>query len=328
MIRRLAAFVPLLLLAWLALLQGQTPAPLKSGSTVIRGGWLFDAVQDRAVRNTGIVVGDGTVLEVGADLGARDLSAARVVELRNDDYVLPGLFDLHAHYAVNLFGAGRVDEYTVNPVLFLANGVTSTFPAGEVDPEGMKAARERIDAGEQVGPRIYNSGPYFGTARPQWDTAAETPHRIREEVDAWAAKGVRGFKAKGIRPAPLQALIERAHQHGLTVTAHLDSGFHDSVNPRDAILMGIDRIEHFTGGDAITPDGPAYASLEDLDVDRPEVSAEIALFLKHHVFYDATITAYGYFGEKIRPSTRTGSTSATSSRPTRARWSSRGCPGR
>ena len=109
---------------------------------------------------------------------------------------------------------------------------------------------------------------------------------------------MRGFKAKGIQPAQLQALIERAHQHGLTVTAHLDSGFRNSVNPRDAILMGIDRIEHFTGGDAIAGDKPAYASLENLDVDSPAVAAEIALFLKHHVFYDATITAYGYFGEK------------------------------
>jgi imidazolonepropionase-like amidohydrolase len=281
-----------------ALLHAQAPAPLRAGDIVIRGGWLFDAVGDQAIRNTGIIVRGGTLFEVGADLAGRDLSAARIVALGADEYILPGLFDLHAHYAVDLYGAGRVDEYTVNPVLFLANGVTSTFPAGEVDPEGMKAARERIDAGAQIGPRIYNSGPYFGTARPGWNAEAETPDRIRAEVDEWAAKGVRGFKAKGIQPQQLQALIERAHQHGLTVTAHLDSGFRHSVNPRDAILMGIDRIEHFTGGDALTPDRPAYASLEDLDVNRPEVAAEIRLFLCHHVFYDPTITAYGYFGEK------------------------------
>jgi imidazolonepropionase-like amidohydrolase len=297
MTRRFLLFA-CLLSGFAVLLRGQSAPALRTGDVVLRGGWLFDSVGDDVRRNTGIVVRDGTLFEVGADLSGRDLAAAQVVDLREDEYILPGLFDVHAHYAVDLFGAGRVDEYTVNPVLFLANGVTSTFPAGEVDPEGMRAARERIDAGQQIGPRIYNSGPYFGTARPQWNAAAETPERIREEVDAWAAKGVRGFKAKGIQPAQLQALIERAHQHGLTVTAHLDSGFHNSVNPRDAILMGIDRIEHFTGGDAITSDRPAYSSLEDLYVDRPEVTAEIALFLKHHVFYDATITAYGYFGEK------------------------------
>jgi imidazolonepropionase-like amidohydrolase len=135
---------------------------------------LFDATGDQAVRNIGIVVRNGALLEVGADLSARDVSAARVVDLADGEYVLPGFFDLHAHYAVDLFDAGRVDEYTVNPVVFLANGVTSTFPAGEVDPEGMMAARARIGAGEQVGPRIYNSGPYFGTARPGWNAAAMT----------------------------------------------------------------------------------------------------------------------------------------------------------
>lgn len=298
--RRLLLALALPALSSVTPLQAQAP-PLRTGDIVIRGGWLFDGVGDTAVRNTGIVVRNGTLLEAGAALAGRDLSAARLVDLKDDEYVLPGLFDLHAHYAVDLFGEGRVDEYTVNPVLFLANGVTSTFPAGEVDPEGMQAARERIDAGGQIGPRIYDSGPYFGTARPGWDAAAETPERIRREVDEWAARGVRGFKAKGIQAAQLQALIERAHQHGLTVTAHLDSGFRNSVNPRDAILMGIDRVEHFTGGDALAPDRPAYASLEALDVNRPEVAGEIRLFLQHHVFYDATITAYGYFGEKDPP---------------------------
>ena len=62
------------------------------------------------------------------------MTGATVVRLSTDDYMLPGLFDLHAHYAMDLFGQGRVDEYTVNPIVFLANGVTSTFPAGEVDP--------------------------------------------------------------------------------------------------------------------------------------------------------------------------------------------------
>jgi imidazolonepropionase-like amidohydrolase len=252
-------------------------------------------VGDTAVPNTGIVVRRGIFLEVGADLSKRDTSAAEVVQLANDEYVLPGLIDLHAHYAVDLFGAGRVDEYTANPVVFLANGVTSTFPAGEVDPDGMMATRRRIEKGEAIGARILSSGPYFGTARPNWKAADETPTKIREEVDAWAARGVRGFKAKGIQPAQLEALIDEAHRYGLSVTAHLDSGFRNSVNPRDAVLMGIDRIEHFMGGDAITGDKSAYASLEALDVNRPEVDAICDLYIKRNVYYDATVTAYGYW---------------------------------
>jgi imidazolonepropionase-like amidohydrolase len=276
----------------------QAPPAIQAGDIVVLGGRLFDGVRDDVVPNTGLLVRRGIFLEVGADLSGRDLSAARVVRLAEDETVIPGLFDLHAHYAVDLFGEGRVDEYTVNPVVFLANGVTSTFPGGEVDPEGMLAARLRIERGEQVGTRIHSSGPYFGTARPGWQGMQMTPERIRQEVDEWAARGVRGFKAKGIQPNHLEALIDQAHRHGLPVTAHLDSGARNSVNPRDAIHMGIDRIEHFMGGDAIAGDRSAYASLEALDVLRAEVGDIIRLYLRRNVYYDATVTAYGYFGQK------------------------------
>ena len=274
---------------------------IQAGDIVLTGGWLFDSVQDAAVPNTGIVVRSGIFLEVGADLSRRDLNATQVVRLANDEYVLPGLIDLHAHYAVDLFGQGRVDEYTVNPVVFLANGVTSTFPAGEYDPEGMLATRRRIEKGAQIGARILSSGPFFGSARYGWDNLVETPQRIREEVDTWAARGVRGLKAKGIAPAQLEALIDQAHQHGLTVTGHLNSGFRNSVNPRDAIHLGIDRIEHFLGGDAIRGDRDAYDSLETLEVTRPEVDAIIDLYLRRNVYYDATVSAYGYWYDPKDP---------------------------
>ncbi len=275
----------------------QTPPVVQPGDLVLRGGWLFDATGDQVRRNRGIIIRRGKLFAVDVEVPA-SVAGATVRQLRDDEYILPGLFDLHAHYAVDLFGEGRVDEYEVNPVLFLANGVTSTFPAGEVDPEGMRTARERIDAGQQIGPRIYNSGPYFGTARPGWKSPLMTPDSIEREVDYWAARGVRALKAKGITPAQLEALIDAGHRHGLTVTGHLDSGFRNSVNPRAAILMGIDRIEHFMGGDAITSDKPAYSSLEVLDTSRPEVHAIIELYLQHNVVFDATLSAYGYFGRR------------------------------
>ena len=179
------------------------------------------------------------------------------------------MFDLHAHYAIELFNAGRKDETVAYPSLFLANGVTATFPAGEMDPNAMHDLRVRIENGLEPGPRLLNSGPYFGTARPGWDRNI-TAQQIYAEVDHWAELGAKGFKAKGITPDELRALIERAHFHGLTVTGHLDSGNRNSVNPRDAILMGIDRIEHFMGGDAFTPDRSAYASYEHMTFDTPE----------------------------------------------------------
>ncbi len=260
---------------------------------VVRGGRLFDGLGDELVENEGIVIRGGKILTVGVG----EVEGGHLLELDDDLTIVPGFFDLHAHYAIDLFGAGRVDDTEVYPRLFLGNGVTSTFPAGEVDPEEMRELRMRIDRDEAIGPRIYNSGPYFGRWRRGWRRST-TASEVRAEVDHWAELGVRGFKAKGLGPTLLPVLIERAHLHGLTVTGHLGSGWNGSVNPRDAIAMGIDRVEHFLGGDAMPADVSSYESLEKLDPDTPEFARIAKLFIDHGVYFDATLTAYGYFGER------------------------------
>ena len=287
-----------LLLAAAALAGALVPAGsarAQDPPVVIRGGWLFDGTGHARVRNHGIVVRDGSFLVVDDSAPDLDLSGARVVTLSDDETILPGFFDLHAHYNVQLMGRKRTEEFLVEPTVYLANGVTSTFPAGEYDPVGMMRLRERIDRGEQAGPRIYDSGPYFGYARPGWDPKAIDRDSLDAEVDYWAEHGARGFKAKIIDAEHLRWLIERAHLHGLTVTGHLGSGYHDVVNPRDAVLMGIDRVEHFIGGDAFPASRSAYASLAGMTPDTPGYMKEVALFRRYGVTFDATVTAYGYF---------------------------------
>jgi imidazolonepropionase-like amidohydrolase len=289
------------LLLLVALLLGATrPAPAqqpRDHDLVLLGGWLFTSTGHERIHNPGILIRAGKFQRVGGDLSIVR-PGADTIRVADSETIIPGLFDLHAHYAVDLFDKGRVDETRAYPSLFLANGVTATFPAGEMNADSMRALRIRIDRGLEPGPRLLNSGPYFGTARPGWkrDISVDS---IYAEVDHWAELGVRGFKAKGIAPYQLQALIERAHLHGLTVTGHLDSGFRGSVNPRDAILMGIDRIEHFMGGDAFPSDRTAYASLEKMTrFDTPEYRRTFALYISQHVYYDATLSAYGYFGKR------------------------------
>ena len=262
---------------------------------VIAGGRWLDVHTGTLVENEGITIHDGRIISIGPPPDSADFTVA--IDLDRDWTVLPGFFDLHAHYAVDLFGEGRVDETAAYPELFLANGVTTTFPAGEMDPVRMRELRLAIERGERKGPRILNSGPYFGSWRRGWDDDAMTPDSIRREVDHWASLGAAGFKAKGIRPDHLSVLIEQAHEHGLTVTAHLDSGFGNTVNPRDAILMGIDRVEHFLGGDMMPADRTAYASLQEFDDFEGDALRDIIdLYVSRGVNFDATLSIYGYWG--------------------------------
>lgn len=267
---------------------------LHSQNLYITGGHYFDTESGLMVENRGIIIRSGKFVAINKVLETTE--GYEQIQLSSDQYLLPGLFDLHAHYRVTFDGVRR-DEVEANPVIFLANGVTSTFPGGEIEPEKMLNARRQINRGEKVGARIHSSGPYFGTAFPAWNRGT-TIQDVYDKVDKWAELGVAGFKAKGISPVLLKALVERAHLHGLPVTGHLGSGFRNTVNPRDAILMGIDRIEHFLGGDALPASQSAYATLQGLDPESTLLDKQIDLFISNNVFFDATLTAYGYYGNR------------------------------
>ena len=264
-------------------------------TTVLRGGRLFDATDTTLTDNPGLVVRAGKIVARGAT--ELDTTGARIVRLDDAHVVLPGLIDLHAHYAVDFFCAGRVEETEGYPRLYLANGATTTFTAGEMQPEKMRRVRRAIERGDRVGPRMLTSGPYFGKARPGWDPT-RTPASIRREVDRWAARGTDHFKAKRMRAELLRALIDQAHRHGATVTGHLGSGYGQSVNPRTAIDMGIDRIEHFLGGAQLPDSVRAYDALPTATPDAPAFDRIARHYRDQEVYFDATISAYGYYGTR------------------------------
>jgi imidazolonepropionase-like amidohydrolase len=285
-----SSFVLCLLLAS-ADVHSQWSDPSKN-QTVIRGGWLFDGVSDTRRRNTGIVIRDGVFAEIDAKPGASVLEESEVIDLSDSETLLPGMIDLHAHYNLDLVDKGRAEEVTWNGTIFLANGVTSTWSAGEYFPQRVLERRDRVDAGEAIGPRLFASGPYFGGFRCEYSvkTAEDdciawpndiSEEEIRAEVDYWEERGVISIKIKQASPGEMKILIEQAHRNGMTATAHLANyNVEYDVQLRDAILMGIDRIEHqLTLGSG----GPGSAEMEEM----------IELMQKHQVYYDANLQMYG-----------------------------------
>ena len=269
----------------------------QEGQLVIRGGWLFDSVSDERRPNTGILIQDGRIVEVDANLQQEVLSTANVIDLAETDTILPGMIDLHAHYNLDLVDNGRVEEVIYNGIIFLANGVTSTWSAGEYYPERVIAQRDRVDAGESVGPRLFASGPYFGAFRCEYNigTAADecigwpndiTEDEIRQEVDAWAEQGVVSLKIKQASPGEMKIIIEQAHEHGMTTAAHLANyDWVYDVDLRDAILMGLDRVEH-------------QLTLGSGGAESAELPQMIDLMLAHGVYYDANLQMYGGINER------------------------------
>ena len=270
-------------------------------AVVIRGGWLFDGVRDFRVPNEGILVRGGKLIEVRGGLDAYDLQGAHVVDLADEETIIPGLFDLHAHYRMSLAGSGSVDELTYVPVLHLAHGVTSTYPAGATGPaERLMQARWRIDRGEQLGPRIFSSGPYFGNARNECPGALTyrddcelwpndiTEDEIRSRVQAWTHAGMKSVKIKQSSPEELSVIVDEAHRLGLSTTGHIYSydNRSDDVEYRDAILRGIDRIEH-----TFVP--PTILFTGSAEPGTPAFNEWVQLYLDHNVYYDSTSLLFG-----------------------------------
>ncbi len=273
----------------LAIAQWSTPS---QDDVVIRGGWLFDGITDDRRRNSGIIIKEGTFAAIDADLDNAVLSSTNVIDLSDTDTILPGMIDLHAHYNFDLVDNGRAEEVEFNGVIFLANGVTSTWSAGEYYPERVITQRDLIDAGEATGPRLFASGPYFGGFRCEYnvrnaaDDCAAWPNditeaEIRAEVDHWAKRGVTSIKIKQATPGEAKILIEQAHQNGMTTTGHL-ANYHGEydVSIRDAILMGIDRIEHRL---TLGVGGPRSAEMDQI----------VDLVLDYQVYYDPNLQMYG-----------------------------------
>ncbi|MEE2638027.1 MAG: amidohydrolase family protein [Acidobacteriota bacterium] len=298
-------------------LHGQAPADTglltrPAQPIVIRGGWLFDGVTDTRVQNEGILVRGGKFLDVDGDLDRYEVQGALVVDLDDDETIMPGMFDLHAHHRVGI-GMHDTEETRWVPMLHLANGVTSTFPAGELDPDGMVEARRRIESGEQIGARIFNSGPYFGNARnacpgvrTYQDSCASWPadmtdRQIRDRVDDWALRGVRSIKVKQASPRELRIIIDQAHRHRITVTAHLHNyaGRGTDVSVRDAILMGIDRVEHSLVDQHLILAG-------EIAPGTSEFEEWIRLFVDHNVYFDGTNWLYGRATIEADPTVDTG----------------------
>jgi imidazolonepropionase-like amidohydrolase len=298
-VRQLTVYIALFFMASGSLVSHANEIKPAQGSLFIKGGWLFDSVSDSRRYNSGIMIRDGIIVSVNGAIAQPDMAGVTVIELAESETILPGLIDLHAHYNFNLVDKGRTEEVANNGIIFLANGVTSTWSAGEYFPERVIAQRDLIAAGQAIGPRLFASGPYFGAFRCEYNVkvAADeciawpndiTEQEIRSEVDKWAQQGVVSIKIKQATPAEANILIDQAHNNGMTTTGHLVN-YHVEydVTTRAAILMGIDRIEH-----QLTP---SLGGTDPRSADVPEI---VALMLEHQVYYGPNLQMYGSVNER------------------------------
>ena len=145
----------------------QTPAPSPASLTVIHAGQLLDRPGQKPRGNSTIFLENGKIADV-RDGFADAPAGARVIDLRNE-FVLPGLIDMHVHLysegdplKARLEGQRRDYEDGVliaarNARITLEAGFTTVRDLGGV-ARGIATLRDFINAGELPGPTIVPAG--------------------------------------------------------------------------------------------------------------------------------------------------------------------------
>jgi imidazolonepropionase-like amidohydrolase len=145
----------------------QSPAPSPTRVTIIHAGELLDRPGQKPRGNATIFIADGKITDV-RDGFAEAPAGARVIDLRNQ-FVLPGLIDMHVHlYSEGDPMLARVEgqrrDYEDN-VLIAARHARMTLEAGFTTvrdlggtARGIVTLRDFINAGELPGPTIVPAG--------------------------------------------------------------------------------------------------------------------------------------------------------------------------
>ena len=238
----------------------------------IGGGTLIDGTGAGPRPNPGILIDEGNIVA----LGEPDSLPADAKKINADGkWVLPGLFDLHAHITFKLAGARDLEDDVINALRserFLERyqeiGVTVVRDVASRHHVGYSLKRAQQD-GLIGGARLYVSGPLITTTGghatefqplipPIWAVEADGPWEFRKRVREAVKMGADLIKTTTpYTLEELSAAVEEAHYWKIRLTAHL-GGAQDPrhTSGRTAVDAGVDSLEHLYpfGGDDVFRD--------------------------------------------------------------------------
>ena len=231
------------------------------------GGTLIDGFGGHPIHNSVILIENERIIAVGHQGNLEVPAEAEVISTEGMS-VLPGLWDMHVHLMINghadyaHWDTAYIDQLgdVIMPSSahqLLMAGITSARDLGAPLKESIEV-RDRINKGEIPGPTMYMSGPFIqhqpypGTEAFRWGVSS--PEDGRNKVRELAEAGVDCIKLidqDQMTMAEVEAVVDEAHQHGLTVVAHS----HRPEEIRRGLAAGVDCFEHT--GLSSAPEYPA-----------------------------------------------------------------------
>lgn len=278
------------------------------GITILKGATLIDGTGALPKSNTTIAINGSKIVYVsnGNATNNYNLPSSAVMKVINltGKYVIPGLFDMHAHVANVLKNSYNQSESEYMLHMLLAYGVTTIRNPGGPTEQSV-ALKENVSEGKITGPQVFTAGQLLNTPQipiPFIEKQVETEQDVRQEVSSQAAAGVDFVKLYvGLTPELVQAAIDEAHSQGIRVIGHLYL-----TNWTQAANLGIDALTH---GVPVSPfllskenqqkffkagNSPFnhFLWLDLVDLNGPEVKEMIKALVNHKIAVDPTLDIY------------------------------------
>jgi imidazolonepropionase-like amidohydrolase len=266
-----------------ALAQRSAPAP-KGGGTAgavvtaplaFQGVAVVDVQGGRLLLDQTVVVTGNRIQTLGSTRDVRLPRAARVVDGRGK-YLIPGLWDMHAH----VWATPQISY-----PLFVATGVTGVREMSQSFPiDSMLQWRREIVAGKRVGPRVIGTGGFlYGRARPgaPLSILVTTPDEARRAVDSLKAAGADFIKFRDYLPRDAYfAMAAEARRLGLAFAGHTQGPRITVIEASDSGQRSIEHINDFP---------PCH---DDGEVKLDECAAVAAAFARNGTWFTPTLTIF------------------------------------
>jgi imidazolonepropionase-like amidohydrolase len=210
----------------LTAMPNQRLAQNNAGIIILENATVIDGTGDLSKPNTTIVINGSRIADLSNNATVNpDLPfAAKIVINLTGKYIIPGLFDMHAHVGNVLKNSYNQSESEDMLNMLLAYGITTIRNTGGPTEQSV-ALKKNISEGKIMGPQIFTAGQLLNTPQipvPFVEKQVVTEQDVRQEVRNQIEAGVDYVKLYvGLTPKLVQAAIHEAHSNGTKVIGHL-----------------------------------------------------------------------------------------------------------
>lgn len=239
---------------------------------------LIDGTGAPPQRDMSVYVQDGRITRIEPSGDAIKAEPGLDVLDGSGKFLIPGLWDMHAHY----------EQVEWGPI-YLASGVTTVRDCGN-ELDYITTVRDALDAGHGIGPRLLVAGLVDGNGPIALGAVtADTPEEARAVVRRYKAAGAVQIKVySSVKPALVPVIAQEAHKLGLTVTGHVPVG----MTTAQAVEAGFDAVNHISYVARDLLHMQRGKPLPPLDFRTPDARHQLALFKQHGTVFDDTIALF------------------------------------